>query len=581
MAIRSRQAPITIGELPDDEIKRVAWWYCGIYKNPKAPSEPRVEICFQTLMEDGSLGNFTYYKIGLTHLGQVRLGTIWQGKHRVGQIPLEEVTYQLNFDDDGWKMAAPWDKEGEKSYLIPPWAYSLPSVAFHRPTHLIQFHITGDPKGLLIPCLELFSRTYGHSQYVKRVLLNNNLAIAKEKLYVPDIEPAPDGVWQVTVEKHAHNSDAIFLAHLKHDPVTEQRVKRIWGDAEAAQGVSGEKVLFLAAAPYFSGPAQLRVRGIWLTPQKRFLGLQIIGCSDPGGAPVFLDRENTNLTGPLQKIASGPGWPKKIKPNPEKNKEILLTHLEEPGANQEAMEIEDPEIRILGMRRKVVRVRRQATGIREPRYVVSDEPPEKHSGGEAHGDNPSVVPASINAERVLESQGTLRDIWSALQQLTTGKDAVIKKLASVTPEGKLSYSSEPVLLPLKPLGPKVDVSGSIRNWPFLDPASQQLRGVLVAWVETNLGAGYFLEIERRTAPDENGGVKESESYKGMVFRLEDEEDLAPWLATLLEDIVYAKGILDKIKDNCPGEVDTFVHRHTTDGSLDNAVQSGLEKIGLV
>lgn len=114
---------VPIGGLPKGgNLRLVAWWYCGVMKNPTASSEPIVEVCFRTILDDGSFGSYSYHDVGLTHLGQVRLGSIWKNQKRDGQISLTSEIFQVDFSDDGWCFAGPWDQSKDSN--DPGWLVS-------------------------------------------------------------------------------------------------------------------------------------------------------------------------------------------------------------------------------------------------------------------------------------------------------------------------------------------------------------------------------------------------------------------------------------------------------------------------
>lgn len=580
----SAKNPLIIEGLPqDDSTRLVAWWYGVLKRNPPAPSEPTVQVFFRPILPDGSYGKFQYHDIGITHLGQVRLGTIWQNQKRVGEIPLEEEVFQLDFSDGAWCFAGPWDTANGTSwdYLVPRTAYSLSDKLLHPPTRLVQFHLTTDSRGLIVPCLELFFRLYGRSQYVKRTLLTQSFENAKDSLIVPDVEEAPPDTWQVTVEKNCVNGDAVFLAHLRHDPVTKKRVRAVSPQGEGQQGIQGNAPVFLQVGPWFTGIAQMQVRGIWLDQdQRRFLALQVIGCSDPGGAEIYLDRQNTNLTGPLKKLKDGTTWPN-LKPKPPASgKSIYLIHTEEPGSGQGALEIHDPEFHILGKKRQVISLVRSNTSVREKRTIESDEPPEKYSGGEAHGKKPGTAPASISAPQRLASDSTLSGIWKALIKLASSRGSGIISVVPISAEG-FAMGAEPNMVAFPPFKDSEKLRGAVQNWPYLNPESKQPRGALLVRVVTERGVGYIMEIQRRMKTSNNGGQEEADSYRGFVFRLNDENGLRVWLNRLLVKTARVEGIVKKVVKDCPGVADTFNHVPDKKGSLENSILIGLSKISLV
>lgn len=576
-------SPIIIEGVPPTSTDRlVAWWYCSIKKNPDAVSESKVEVCFRQLLDREDEYVFRHHDVGITHLGQVRLGTIWQGQKKVGQIPLSHEIFQVDFSDGAWGFSGAWDKENQdatsKKRLIPPFIYKLDDATRHPKTRLVEFHLTDNPHGLIVPCLEVFSRLYGRSQYLKRVLLAKPFDQAINELIVPDIEEAPPNTWQVTVDKHCYDGDGVFLAHLKHDPLSARRVRSIWGQTEGAQNTSGNIPAYPEIGPWFAGPAQLRVRGKWLdNEKKKFLALEILGCSDPGGAEIYFDRENTNMvTGPLKKVRGGGSWPRVKREKPTGGKDIHITHLKEPGAGEEPLEIADPFFEILGQPRLVTKIVRSKQGDREKRHTESGEPTDQYSGGEAHGSGGETAPVSIAAPQILEAKGLLRDVWDVLVRMAADKNEPIKSVTSILPDG--AESPEPKMLTCPAAEFEPGMTDSKLYWHLLTLHPEQPRNILVARIKTENEILYIVEIQRRIKITEDGRQEESPTYRGMAFRLDDESGLSDWLKAMLKEVVRETGIVYKITNKCPGTAATFKHLQASKGGLKRSIMNGLSKV---
>ncbi len=65
-------------DLGKNDREMMAWWYCGIYKNPVADSQPHVLVAFRELKSDGLEEKVVLRRVPLTTLGQVRIGSIWK-----------------------------------------------------------------------------------------------------------------------------------------------------------------------------------------------------------------------------------------------------------------------------------------------------------------------------------------------------------------------------------------------------------------------------------------------------------------------------------------------------------------------
>jgi len=587
----SQQVPsprkILIEGIPEDSnVRLLAWWYCGLKKNPTAPSEPKVEVCFRPILKDGSYRSYVYYDVGITNLGQVRLGTIWHRQKKVGQIPLDEESFQLDFSDEGWRIGGPWDKSTDPN--DPGWLvskeYPLPEKDRHPKTRLVQFHLSGNPRGLVVPCMEVFSRLYGRSQYLKRILVTQPFDAAFDSLIVPDVEAAPTGVWQVTVDKHCVNGDGTFLAHLKHDEITKRRVRKIWAQSEAAQDVFGSAHAFPGFGPWFKGAAQLLVKGRWLDREKRrFLALQIKGSSEPGGVEIYLDRANTNVTGPLKDIKGGTSWPHIREIQPTTDADIHITHIQEPSAGHVTEEVEDDDFVLLGKPRKVTRVQRESTAIREKPTLIEKPPATKVSGGAVFGSPQGVASASIVAPEIAAVDGTLMGTWQTLQDMAKDPNSLVQEVAAVTANGDLVFT-DPVIIGFpNPESKNSGLTDSAKAWVYLDHrAKTTVRGVMLVQVTTTLGTGFIMEVQRRPPWTFDNRAQSSGAYQYLAFSMDaDGITLKDWIAILVRETANALGVVSKASEDCPGPFRPFNHLSMNRGGVRGSIMNGLKGIGLI
>lgn len=97
---------------------------------------------------------------------------------------------------------------------------------------------------------------------------------------------------------------------------------------------------------------------------------------------------------------------------------------------------------------------------------------------------------------------------------------------------------------------------------------------------------YIIEIQRRprVKKDKNGDTEDSEeSFKGLVFILNNESDLNDWLNFLLNEVRYVKGVVQKLTEKCPGNAATFKHSTSRSNEVrcEASVLHALEKMGIL
>lgn len=552
----------------------LTWWYRSLLKGRSGTFQPRVMVCFRVLGANNQLTNdYVHRPIGLTELGQFRIGTIWRNGTCNEQIKLDEDTFQVDFDTDAWNyFSLKQSVAAGSNPAIPATAYELPQYLRLHETSLLQFPFSNDPIGLLIPSIEFFSRCYGRSQHVKRVLATYPWSIARSELLAPLVTPPEQGTWPINMKMRTVNGDAVLLAHLEYDPYARKQASSIWSGLEAAQGTSGNDEVFPQIGPWFQGPARIKVRGIWINEGTRFLGLHVVGCSDPGGVPVYRDRENTNKTGPIPRSldnrTSWGGVPPQIVLPPQKI--IDVTSSETPDHGTGSVEINDPDFEILGEPRLVFDMRRQTTKSTGGNYGDLQNP-DRFSGDMTSGTGKGVGYASFKAEPIMESHGVLRDVWSMLKRLEALYPDIVQKVEYLTNTGDFSAGEEPALVGYEPFSREERNLWQVKepNWPLLDTKNGMPRGALLARVSTPKGEIYFFEIQRRpriVKKVDGDDLHLEESFKGLVFTLKDPSILKDWVQTVLNKTRYTCGVLVEVSKNCPGTAFTFKHTRATNQS---------------
>jgi hypothetical protein len=566
----------------------MVWWYCGIYKNHLSDSQPNVLTAFRELSSDSLSDNVILRRVPLTSLGQLRIGTVWKDGMCRSEAVFDTDKFDVDFTKGSWRFTS--FRKAAADGDNPPYPRDLYPLQYAEDKNwLIEFKLaTGGT--LLIPCLEFFSRCYGRSEELKRVLTTypwyGEKNAHQSRLYAPPNEPEELGKWKVKLRRRLVNSDVILLAHAKYDPYTERTAKSIYGQIESSHDPENKKPIFIKVAPWFQGPAQIKAKGIWFNDMASFLALHIVGCTDPIGLTIQRDRENTNKTNEGADIdGTGNAWAGAAERVLIKPPEIInLTSDNDPDHSAVSVEIQDPDFEVLGQPRVIIDVRRdKAKDAAGPRSKGTDA--SEFSSGEIHGSGKGVGYASIHARPIMESHGALRDMWNALLFLQKKYPDLIQFVDWFTFEDGFNSSGDPQLIWLQPFDEQNDVVGEIRNWLYLNPASQEPRGVLVARITVDSIPIYILEIQRRPRKkkDQVGNPKDSEeSFKGLVFLLDDQNQLEVWLRKVLSEIRYVKGVMQKLAGTCPGKAATFNHApaSTEQVACEAAVLNALQKAGV-
>lgn len=560
----------------------LVWWYSGIIKNYRAESEPKVAVYFREL-NDNVPGVFRNILVPLTSLGQLRIGTIWENGVCSAEAVMETVQFQVDFNNGSWKLISPFDAKSN--------GYSKPFTQDDHPLEyvsdrnwLLEFPFS-DGRGLLIPCLEFFSRCYGRSEEVKRVLATYTWAKAESRLYIPVNKSEHPGKWPIKLTSRVYNGDTTLLAHVYYEQYAEEAARNIHSQIEISF-LNNEPMAFIKVIPWFEGSAKIKVKGFWTENGKSFLGLQVIGCSDPEGVPILRDRENTNKTGPIEAGAElGQSWSNMPAGRKKYPMIIDLTADDEPDHGATSVEIEDPEFEILGEPRIIIDVEREKAKSSSGKYRKGKDA-KAFSGGEAYGSGKDVGHASIHAPIVMESKGALRDMWEALLILRKKTPELIQSVEWFTFKDGFSSEVEPKINALEPFDKGVKVTTKVRKWLYSDVLNKVPRGILVAKIKVVGRIVYLIEIERRplTKRDKDGKVVETEEpFKGLVMTLNNHDQFITWLKEFMSDIRHASGIVQTLVGKCPGVADVFKHPKVASNENPGkaALNNALKKVGII
>lgn len=563
----------------------VVWWYGGIAKNSQAKTVPRVAVFFRKLNEDGVPSVFIRKEVALTHLGLLRIGTIWRNGTCEAEAIFQTEKLNISFTEGDWNFVSPYNcAQNREDNPVNPKDYPL---NFSRDRNWLINLPLPDGKNLLIPCLEFYVRCYGRSEEVPRILATYHWEEVRRRFCQPFDQPIEPGYWPVKLGDRLRNGDVVFVAHTLYDPYAQLAAKRVYSQLEAAFG-NNEPYAFVQVAPWFQGRADLKVSGLWINGGKTFLALRVQGCSDPQDDPIQRDRENPNkVEMAADSENANKAWDGAAVRVLKKLPEIIdLTDAQEPDHGAVRIEIEEDEFEVLGPQRSVIDVWRKKAKSSAGRPGDGGDAV-SFSTGEAYGSGKGVGHASIHAPPTMESCGALRDVWNALLYIKENRPDKVNTVEWFTFEHGFESSHEPRLIALQPFSADSEdkIATSIRNWPYYDVNEKQPRGILVARAMVGGSLVYFFEIQRRPRKkkEEDGTVKDSEeSYKGLVFTLETQQEFKPWLKYLLSDVRYASGVVHRLVKKCPGKAHAFMHKASADEQVpcESAVVNAFYKVGV-
>lgn len=571
------------------EPNSIAYWYCGIYKNQRNGWQPNVLVGFRNVQSGNISEVMDMRRVPLDALGQVALGTIWTDGVCESIINYDISDFEIDFRDCKWSFVSAYDSIINN--IEQPFPQGIHRLAFDMDKNwLIAFEIRSGGR-LLIPCLEFFSRCYGRSQKLKRILSTfpwmGSAEAHKSQLYAPLDEPEEPNKWKVKLRQGLVNGDTVILAHAKYDPYTERAAKSIYGQIEGTYNPESKSPLFIQVPPWFQGPAEIRVRGVWFDNKRSFLALRIIGSSDPDGIVITRDRDNSNKKDGVNPEAYGEAWAGAIRKGLVRPPDIVdLTGDLEPDCEAKNVEIFDDDFLVLGVPRRIVdrhgkKVTR-TSGIQRNGNSVSI-----YSSGSQHGSGKGVGQASIQAKPVMESHGILIDMWNAVRHTQVSNNKIINNVEWFTFDVGYKSTALPSLIALDPReefkGQNIPIE--TRHWPFIDVASSTPRGVLVIRLTVSRKHVHIIEIQRRPRIKTDSKGKKftsEESFQCLVISFVDERSSVQQLKRLMTDICFVRGIVKKLTHTIEFS-HSFNHTPTKHKGIpcEAVVRMALKKVGVV
>lgn len=550
----------------DNDRRFVLWWYGAICRPMHRNHVPRVVVWFRQLHDDGTLGNFFSSNVALTSLGQLRMGSVWEGKRSRVQVEYTRREFEVNFREEHWTHARSSAQHRNETggELIPQGAYPLRFGTGDRSKLLTMRSSQGT---LLIPCLE-FLRCYGRDQEINRVLTTYGWDEVSHRLRLGEPVPSMAGFRIVDLPWFATDADSHLLSHLRYDDFTNRKVRGIHAEIEHELGPpnSGNRFAFPTIGPWFTGPARIEVEGLEISPGS-FLGLRVTGYTVPLKPSIHILRTEFPDVGD-EDYSGKPHPPRKTREFEEDEIAPIGDDLN-PDHGAEMLVIADPSIRMLEAApvTKLTTDKSVSRGSPGPAAQVA----EVGAPGEAGGSGNGVGLARFVSDIELETKGALRDLWDGLQHLQLHHPEILTVLGWFSFEGTTSASATQELK-LVSLGFPEDVedgkslSARATKWVYMHTDQPtKPRGVLVVEVGSPLVRGYLFEVQRRImSTDSDMGAKE-EPYCGLAIKAPAGKSPADWIPGVLFQIAEAEGIMKTALANLPS-IDGQDYRRSSSNS---------------
>lgn len=619
--------------------KWVVWWYGETRTNAHGRALPHVEVVFRQLLDDFHLGQYQIVYCPITWLGLLSIGSVWEDRLLIGEQDLGKIVgFKVNMSDA--QLVTLDDSLLKNQLAVESPQYSL--LKYIRPKSIslisdehnfghrsvkswfIRFPLQGK-RYLYVPCMEFFARCYGRSQEVKRCLSTYPFRETRDRLYSIPERPEQEGHWCIKLKPDAQNGDAVFLAHTHYDSVSRIRAESIYSQLESLTGI-GAKItrpsVSLKVLPWFDGPATLYVQGIHVSDDAGnagFMALRVVGCTDPSGPPIELDRIKREHPDPSPSLADDVEIRHLPAPQPEKP---VVVDDQTPDHGAGKVSIPDPPF-FVPKQRLIIPVgepRGRRIKLPETRGKL---PSGDVATGPGEGRGKRVRKARIYAKTDVPGEGVVKQVWNALNSIAHAANLAMPLSVTLTASGQPLLSPELKLLTLLPsqkpepenseeeryLPSAWDYVGVYDNGKPVD-GQKRPRGLLIARLRYDSKDLYVVEVERRLrlkqengdanqategdkvsedstaskaetqvaneSPDEATGLQKSspiaqqtqtiyeeEAFKGLMFTVpvEYESAVGLWLVEMRELIRSNKGVMREVsaKASTFGQATTFMH----------------------
>jgi len=599
--VKAAESPVNLSEqFSSSHAAFVVWWYGGVTKNDDF-NQPKVILVLREFLADNRLGEYFTRSVPITLLGQARIGTIWKNGCCIGEVDFETAEFEVSFDRDGWHHVSFYDYY--HGICDAPYPLHVYPLKYTKDKNYFIKLKDGEKRTLLVPCLEFFSRCYGSSQEIKRILakhLFRDWGDPYNYMLSNFLESESDGVWNISIKGNSKlvEADARFLAWLKYNKYAKVSAKDIYAQMDLAiEGisVSGKyPLVHLKVRPWHEQRARIRVQGISFDSGRSFLALNILGCSPPAGPEIKLHRlirgSGAKATESVETIpASYPGRGKRDLPSGK----LPVTSRQNPDRSGPRKAVEDPEFVELAHpdvdvspigQEKV----NHSSGAGNNVFQHGESFADRYSSDDRFGNDKGVGEVFFEAPLKLQSKGMLRDMWDAFCYLRSEFPHKILKVEWFTFRKGFCGDKEPELIALEPFDYSDDVPAGVRGWPYLYSGSSRTRGALVVKITTLDDPIYVVEIERRLVRKrcDSGGYGEI-SMSGLCFSVRKRSEFEDVLARLLSDVRY-KGDDRKGKEKkdviagYPEDVEWFSHKKSKNKKVvqEAAAKNALRKMGL-
>ncbi|SDR32808.1 hypothetical protein SAMN05443245_4678 [Paraburkholderia fungorum] len=547
--------------IPDREFPIAVRGYGGMLPTLRGGTTRKVFVSFQNLDEPDTPP--FHEEVSFSHLRALRVGTVWQKRRYVGEVQYQELgPTEVNFTRGEWRLISPITEvqAGRPAPFNGQYRASRQSEDKER-SWMLEFGLPGN-RTLLVPCLEFLLRCYGISEAIPRALCSMPWSDAMKQFLTsltPEVNAEDKLIIRLT--ERAQDGDRNFLAHVLHTELGRQVTQDI--SEQCLMEGKNEDLIFPRVQPWFEGKLPVAAQGVWVRPGQTFLALRIELRGHPKckGIVCYKTRKNEVVRrSDDQTDEHAREGSRSYALSPEANLKVHVPGVEHSYGN---LHVESRERRGVhfpfGPEPDITNIFESKPSVIVPPGGV-DAP-----GININGQDATDAPV---AHRIVVADGTLLEMWRALQVLKTQHSKHIHSLKWLHATRGFVDDETPELIALREFKEHDQVKPEIRNWVTRNAKTETPRGVLVLRIVASVPKTkerrtvYVLEIERRLKRSKVGKKtisEEADSYRGLSAVLAPATDFDDWLQKTLSMIRQLAGHVVELESTHPDLIEAFKH----------------------
>lgn len=582
----------SVRAFPTDSKIRVVLAYGALLHNQNNESNiARVEVLLKEIDENRNLkNNPLIIKIEFTEIDIVRVGTIWQGRHRLNdrwkhyRNYKENVEFRFDFTLNQPECIKFIDKNPKNNnYFFTKEVYDLNEIQskrgfkYHFANATYTKLVTNTGTTVLVHGLEFLTSTYvPQEKNIRGKLLNEPIDSILDGYIEEEDSRAEDNIYYMHFKENKKLSNNVFLSYAKYNQTTRIRLNKLRISTES--GASELDDRYPIVLPYHPEKMRMIVDGIWLD-EETYLVLCIKGCSLPKEIALQIKKpkeETTNKTA-TNKVETDDKDESlddadSTKENEDEKQnssqyvdpsEIDVDSSKRPYSRNsslpivsEVVTLDEDDIEVS----YVEEIKKKNNYVSKTEYIpkkkdLDDEEASKKSqnkkenkvdsvsSGDSSQSDKDKNTTDFEVLSNIEKSEILALVEKALQNMKKQKEAI--DIDGKIYIKKLSYLNEACLESKNDKRPKFYnfINTKIKtekSWSMIknDKKEEDYRRFMLVKIELNNGRyAYLLEIDRKTS---------SESFSGYIFNYLNEGISENRLKNLIRRIVQNKGVFSTL-----------------------------------